>query len=194
MKATIRRWVDRLGRPLSVAIVFCAAGLASAVFAVGVNRVLSAAPARPLIAVVPGSATATARPSTTPTPSGVASCAATSPAKGDLKSLVAAAPVPLIVTGGSTTLDVMIPTGAALDGQPQDVHIHIDGATDSQPLSGTLVQDAEVCAQGPAGTVKLVLPSGAQVAGSAVAGPTGVIAADIHVRAQAGGDSGDEGG
>ena len=175
----------RLTRPLPAAGVVCAAGLACAVFAVGVNRIAAARGPVPLAIVAPTPGP-TAAPSPTATPAATAaaaSCEGAPSAKKDLAGLVLAAPAQVSITDGTTTVAVLLPAGAVLDGHTTDVHATAAVSGPGQPLHGTLVDSITLCAQAGSRQVGVALTSGAQVDGTAVPTADGIEAHDIHVQA-----------
>jgi hypothetical protein len=186
---TLRAWLRRVDGPLPVAVVVCVAGLACAVFAIGVNRLIASRALVPMPPVArsqgtqstpPASASPSATPSASPTPQ-QASCTGADQAGGDLHNVVVAAPAQVSLTDGVTTLDVIVPAGAVVDGHKSDINVQAGGgAGGSQPLHGTLVQSATICVQDGEQQFQVDVPSGAQVDGSASPGPNGVQAQDIH--------------
>jgi hypothetical protein len=185
LRETLRSMWRSASRPLPAALVFCTAGLVCAVFAVGLNRmismtrpplVVSVAPSHPPSAN-PSPASAQATPSST-----AASCQdAPAPRGNNLGSLVTAADATVQLTAGDSTLSVVIPAGAQISGHAGDVQAQTASpAGPSQAVHGTLVQDASICATGRSGMVQIAVQAGATVDGSAVPSSGGIAAVDIH--------------
>ena len=190
----LRAWMRRLSRPLPAAALVCAAGLACAAFAIGVNRIVASRPLTPIPVITPQTSRAspTVTPAATPSSSPAAhpvSCAGSDQATGRLNGLVVAAPAQVALTDGENTLDVTVPAGALVDGRGSDVHVQAGSAgAGSQPLSGTLVQSAMLCVQSGAQLLQVDVPNGAQVDGSAMPGASGAQAQDLHFRVQSSSD------
>src|SRR5438105_1833224 len=189
----LRAWMRRLSRPLPAAAFVCAAGLACAAFAIGVNRIVASRPLTPIPVITPQTSRAspTVTPAATPSSSPAAhpvSCAGSDQATGRLNGLVVA-PAQVALTDGENTLDVTVPAGALVDGRGSDVHVQAGSAgAGSQPLSGTLVQSAMLCVQSGAQLLQVDVPNGAQVDGSAMPGASGAQAQDLHFRVQSSSD------
>ena len=185
----IRGWLRRVNGPLPAALVVCVAGSTCAVFAIGVNRLIASRALVPIPAVAPSqgarksppaSASPAATPAASPTPQ-QASCTGADQASGDLHNLVVAAPAQVSLTDGVTTLDVIVPSGAIVDGHESDVNVQAgDKLGGSQPLHGTLVQSATICVQDGQQQLQVDVPSGAQVDGNASPGSNGAQAQNIH--------------
>jgi len=184
---TWKAWMRRLSRPLPAATAVFAAGLMCAVFAIGVNRLVAARPVAPIPVVVPNQgARTTPSPTVAATPSLAqqASCTGADQVTR-VQGLALGAPALVSLTDGQNTLDVTVPAGALVNGHATDLHVQATGnGGASQPLHGTLVQAATLCVQYGAQMVRLDVPSGAQVDGSATAATNGAQAQDIHFSVQ----------
>jgi len=193
--ATVRRLFGRVARPLPAALIFCGAGLVSALFVITVNRVLSMRPLVPVAALPSRSATSSPQPAPAPSPSpsgsARASCTDAPSAPSDLSGLVIASDAALTLTSGDSTLEVVVPTGAQLTGAAGDLQVSLAVAGRTQSLRGTLVQDLSLCATGGSGMVRVGVAAGTSVTGSAMASSAGIEAVDVRFRASAGNHGGD---
>jgi hypothetical protein len=87
----------------------------------------------------------------------------------------------VVLTGGGSTIAVVVPAGAQIDGHVGDIHAHVAATGGpNQPLNGTLVQDATMCASGGSGMVQIPIQAGSAVDGNAVPSAGGIQAAAIH--------------
>lgn len=196
--STMRRLLRRASTPLSAALIFCAVGLTCAVGVISINRLLSMRP--PPTAAAQPSPSAAASPSASPSasaaPTPAAAACTTAPAPGgQLAGLVVAADATVLLATTDTTMVVVVPSGAQVSGHPGDVHAQLPAvAGPAQPVSGTVVRDATICATGSAGLTRINIGAGTSVSGSAVASAGGIEAANVRFSGGGGGGGGGDGG
>lgn len=192
LRRSLAPLMRRIARPLPAALVFCGIGLFAAVFVIAVNRVIAMRPAQQVVPVpVQAAPSSSATPSTTATPSpsanAAAACAAAPAASGAVTGLMTVTASVLTITGGDNSLSLTVPAGTRIDGSANNMHVRLPGASGQpQAVHGTLVQDATLCVGSGSNLATITVPAGESVGGNAIAGPNGLLAADLDLRAQSG--------